>query len=242
MKRLTTLLFDLDGTLLPMDNDVFTKGYFKRLIPRVAHLIEPERFVQQLWASTAAMVKNDDPTLTNEEVFKRDFLTAVGGTEEQYFPPVMDFYAGEFGDLIHLTEPTPLAREICQAAMEKGYRLVLATNPLFPRVATEHRMRWAGVEDVPFEWVTTYENSHFCKPNPNYYREILEKIGAEPDECMMIGNDAVEDLIAGTLGMKTYLVTDCAIAPEEKHLSSDHQGSLQDLLAFVRVELPDLRV
>lgn len=29
--KITTVLFDLDGTLLPMDNDGFTKGYFKFL-------------------------------------------------------------------------------------------------------------------------------------------------------------------------------------------------------------------
>jgi FMN phosphatase YigB (HAD superfamily) len=240
MSQVTTLLFDLDGTLLPLDNDHFTKGYFKRLVPHVAHLIEPEKFVAQLWKSTEKMVRSDDATRTNEEVFKTDFLAAVNGKEEDFWPVVEDFYAGEFGDLIELSQPTPLAREICEAAVEKGYRLVLATNPLFPRPATLHRMRWAGVDHIPFELVTTYENSHFCKPNPNYYGEILQKIGAAPESCMMIGNDAFEDLIAGKLGMKTFWVTDCAIETEE-HLPYDTRGTLQDLLQFVREELPALR-
>ncbi|HEU4964894.1 MAG TPA: HAD family hydrolase [Bacilli bacterium] len=241
MSQLTTLLFDLDGTLLPMDQDHFTKGYFKQLIPRVAHLIGPEPFVDQLWKSTEAMVRNDDPTLTNEQVFKQDFLTALNVQESDYWPILEDFYAGRFGELSELTNPTPLARQVCLAALDKGYEIVLATNPLFPRSAILHRMRWAGVEDLPFRLVTTLEEMHFCKPNPSYYREILQKIDRAPESCMMIGNDGYEDLIAGKLGTQTYWVTDCAIEEESKSLPFDHKGTMEDLLRFIRDELPTLR-
>lgn len=239
VSQITTILFDLDGTLLPMDNDHFTKGYFKRLVPHVAHLLGPDEFVKQLWKSTEMMVRNDDWNLTNEQVFKQDFLTAINLKEEDVWPIVDRFYAGEFGELSHLAQPTPLARQICEAAIAKGYNLVLATNPLFPSEATQHRMKWAGIADLPFELVTTYENSHFCKPNPNYYREIVQKIGTSPETCMMVGNDSYEDLIAGKLGMKTYYVTDCAIE-EGKALPFDHKGTLHDLLQFIREELPAL--
>ncbi|KEO83035.1 HAD family hydrolase [Tumebacillus flagellatus] len=240
MQTLNTLLFDLDGTLLPMDNDHFTRGYFKKLVPHVAHLLPPETFLAQLMKSTEHMVRNNDPELTNEQAFKQHFVAAVGGLEEDFWPVVEDFYAGEFGELIELSQPNALAREICEAAVAKGYRVVLATNPLFPRAATEHRMRWANVQDIPFEFVTTYENSHFCKPNPNYYAEIVQKLGVSPENCMMIGNDAFEDLIAGTLGMQTYLVTDC-LKEGEKQLPFTHKGTLADLLMFVRDELPHVK-
>ena len=40
---LSTVFFDLDGTLLPMDQDAFTKDYFKRLAGKLAPLgYEPE--------------------------------------------------------------------------------------------------------------------------------------------------------------------------------------------------------
>lgn len=56
--KLTTVLFDLDGTLLPMDNDEFTRGYFKLLAAKLApHGYEPKQLVDAIWAGTAAMVK-----------------------------------------------------------------------------------------------------------------------------------------------------------------------------------------
>ncbi|WP_018132697.1 HAD family hydrolase [Effusibacillus pohliae] len=235
---LTTLLFDLDGTLLPLDNDQFMKGYFQRLVSRVSHLLDKDRFVQQLWASTEAMVLSDDPSKTNEQVFKEDFLGKSGLREEQIWPIFVDFYQGEFQMLSHLTRPTPLARQLVRTAIDKGYTAVLATNPLFPRAAIEARMKWAGIADLPFALVTTLEEMHFCKPNPNYFREILQKIGKRPEECMMIGNDGYEDMIAAKLGLQTYLVTDCLI---DRNLQPDcitEQGTLQDLLEFIE-RLPD---
>lgn len=233
-----TLLFDLDGTLLPMDNEEFTRGYFKYLIPHVMHLLNKDKFIEQLWASTEKMVRNDDARKTNEEVFKEDFLTNSGIREEDLWPILLEFYQGEFATLSHLTRPTPLSRQVVQTAIDKGYTVVVATNPLFPRTAIEARMKWAGVDDLPFALVTTLEEMHYCKPNPNYYREILEKVGKQPEECMMIGNDGYEDMIAGKLGMETYLVTDCFI---ERNVLSDyvnHQGTMQELLEFIK-GLPD---
>lgn len=231
---LNTLLFDLDGTLLPMDNDEFAKGYLKHLVPRMVHLIDKDKVIDMIWASTETMVRSEDLQKTNEQVFKEHFLQTSGLAEEDIWPILLDFYQGEFRDLSHLTQPTQLSRQVVQAAIDKGYDVVVATNPLFPRTAIEARMEWAGIADLPFKLVTTLEEMHACKPNPSYYREILQLIGRKPEECMMIGNDAYEDMVAGKLGMQTYLVTDCLI---ERNRLSDlitHEGTMDDLLAFIK--------
>ena len=93
----------------------------------------------------------------------------------------------------------------------KGLRVALATNPLFPAVATESRIRWAGLDLKDFDLVTTYENSSFCKPNPAYYKEIMEKLGVSAEECVMVGNDVQEDGAAAKLGMRVFILTDCLI-------------------------------
>ena len=54
---LDAILFDLDGTLLPMDNDVFTKGYLSLLSRAIApHGYEPREMISAMWYGVEAMV------------------------------------------------------------------------------------------------------------------------------------------------------------------------------------------
>ena len=115
-----------------------------------------------------------------------------------------------------------------------GFALILATQPIFPAIATETRMKWAGLDQNDFLLYTTYENSSYSKPNPAYYLQILDKIGASPSQCLMVGNDATEDLIAETLGMKVFLLTNCLINKENKDLSGYPQGDLDALLHYIQ--------
>lgn len=238
---LTTLLFDLDGTLLPLDLEPFMKGYFKALLPSIASVTNPETIVNQIWKSTHQMVSNEDATMTNLDVFRQSFLGDTGLQESDIWPLFDRFYEESFADLHHLTQPTKISREICRTAHDKGYKLVLATNPIFPEAATKHRMKWAGIDDIPFELVTTMEYMHFCKPNPKYFIEILDMIDESPFHCMMFGNDVQEDGVAGKLGMQTYLVNDYKIDRGLGHLEFTHEGTLEDALKFVE-GLPMLKV
>ena len=72
------ILFDLDGTLLPMDQDTFIKAYFKHLASMlVQHGYEQEKLITAVWEGTSAMVKNDG-IKTNEEVFWKKFSDIFG--------------------------------------------------------------------------------------------------------------------------------------------------------------------
>ena len=124
----------------------------------------------------------------------------------------------------------PKAAETVRALKEKGFRVALATNPIFPQIATAQRIRWTGLTPEDFELFTTYENSHFCKPNLSYYEEVLERLGVTPQECLMVGNDVSEDMIAEKLGMKVFLLTDCLINKEDKDISVYPSGSFEQLL------------
>jgi FMN phosphatase YigB (HAD superfamily) len=236
---LNTILFDLDGTLLPFDHEAFFAGYFKSLLPHIAHLVDKDKIVDQIWAATMETVQNEDPNLTNMEVFKQSFLSKTGLREEEIWPIFDKYYEESFSELRILTEPTPISKEICRTLHDKGYRLVLATNPIFPEAAIRHRMRWAGIDDIPFALVTTMEKMHYCKPNPKYFIEILDIIDETPNHCMMIGNDVQEDGVAGKLGMQTFLVRDMVIDRGLGHLEFTYEGSLEDVLHFVR-NLPSL--
>lgn len=231
---LKTILFDLDGTLLPMDVNVFLNKYFSKLTNHLTHIAEPREMQRKILESTEAMICDNSPDKTNQVVFFEDFFKKLSHKPEELIPIFNTFYSREFSELMCCTEPTPLAREICLELVNKGYRLVLATNPIFPLEATLHRMKWAGVHDIPWELVTTYEHCHYCKPNPNYFREILEKVGATPGETLMVGNDTKEDLAAKKLGIKTYLVTDYLINHGGQDYDADFEGRLEDFLKYAK--------
>lgn len=178
------------------------------------------------------MVKNDG-TQTNEEVFWACFNQIMGRDVRADEALFNEYYENEFQEVRHDCGFHPKAAEVIQILHDKGIRTVLATNPLFPPIATYSRARWAGLNPSDFAHITTYDNSSFCKPNPEYYREILGKLDLEPEDCLMVGNDVSEDMIAETLGMKVFLLTDCLINAKNQDISSLPQGSFDGLLEFI---------
>lgn len=127
----------------------------------------------------------------------------------------------------------PAADKTVKKLKEKGFKLILATNPIFPAVATESRIKWAGLDRNDFELYTTYENSHYCKPNPAYYSEILKKLSLNPSDCLMVGNDAAEDTAAKAVGIEVFLLTDCLINKNGIDISEYPNGGFKELLEYI---------
>ncbi len=208
---LQAVLFDLDGTLLPMDQDTFARAYFAGLAKTAASRgYEPERLIKTILAGTAAMVKNTSEK-TNGEVFWDTYLAAYGEEARADIPMFDAYYERGFDAVSAVCGYDPAVAPLIRSLRAAGVRVILATNPIFPPVATEHRLQWAGLEPTDFEYITTYDNAKRCKPNPDYYRELLEKLSLDPAACLMVGNDVTEDMIAARLGLSVYLVTDCLI-------------------------------
>jgi FMN phosphatase YigB (HAD superfamily) len=236
--RMNTLLFDLDGTLLPMpDQEHFINTYFKALSMKFIPLgYDPKEMMKAVWIGTKAMIENDG-TMTNEQRFWSVFCAVMGEEARELEDKFDEFYRNEFEEAKVATSSHPLVPECIRLLREKGYAIILATNPLFPQVATHTRLGWAGLKPSDFERITTYENSSYCKPNLEYYKETLQLCGKQPSECIMIGNDVLEDMCAAKLGMDTFLLNDCLICPEGEDISGLKQGSFEDLLTIIR-ELP----
>lgn len=226
-------LFDLDGTLLPMDQDVFTKAYFSRLAGKLApHGYEPKSLIDGVWRGVAAMVKNDG-SRTNEEAFWECVTGILGEKMREDKPIFEEFYRVEFNGAKSSCGFHPKAKKIVDGLKRAGVRVVLATNPVFPAIATENRIRWAGLVPEDFEWYTTYENSRYCKPDPAYYGEIATRLSLSPADCLMVGNDADEDMAAGKLGMQTFLLTDCLINRNDADISAYPHGGFDDLEKYL---------
>lgn len=206
-KQYAAILFDLDGTLLPMDYDAFTKAYFGLLCRRFSEY-DPEMLVAAVWKGTKAMVMNDG-TVSNEQRFWDTFAAIVGEDIRTRTAEFDDFYRTDFHKARAITRPNPHARAIIEHARSRAGKVILATNPLFPLSAVESRLSWIGLTIEDFDRITTYENSSFCKPNPLYYREILDRFGLDPADCLMVGNDLREDAHAASgAGLSVYLITD----------------------------------
>ncbi len=227
------VLFDLDGTLLPMDQDVFVKAYFKELCKKAAPFgYDPDKLIQGVWAGTGAMVKNQG-TKTNEDMFWDTFAGIFG--EKAYADKEIfnDFYSNEFDLAKTVCGYNPAAKELIKKLKAKGIKVVLASNPIFPATAQKKRMEWAGLDPDDFMYITSYENSHYSKPNIRYYAELLENIGYDAAECVMVGNDVSEDMCASEVGIKTFLLTDCMINSKNADISSFEKGGYPELERFL---------
>ena len=228
------LLFDLDGTLLPMVQDEFANSYFMQLSKKFRGTgVDADKLLKTIEKGLMGMVLNDGRN-TNEEVFWQIFEREMKMKKVDIIDRFDEFYLNEFNEIITSTSPTGVAKEIIDIAKKKGLRLFLATNPLFPRQATLNRIRWAGLNPEDFLDITTYENNYFCKPNVKYFQEIIRRNDIDLDRALMIGNDVYEDLSISSLGVKTFLDTDCLENKHELELTSDFQGTLSDLKAFIK--------
>ena len=234
---ITTILFDLDGTLLPMDQDIFLKAYLGGLAKKAAvHGYEAAPLPKQIMAGTYAMVKNDG-SATNEDVFWAAFSALCGKDAKQDIAIFDDFYRNEFQEVRHVCGCDPRAAEAIREIKTMGYTVALATNPLFPAIATHSRTRWAGLDPADFALITTYETARHSKPNPAYYQDVMEALGVKAEECLMVGNDVGEDMIARSLGMQVFLLTDCIINRADEDISVYPHGNFDDLLNYLEKNL-----
>lgn len=231
------VLFDLDGTLLPMDNDLFVKVYFGKLGQTVASYgIEPEIFKKALWGGIAAMQSNDGRA-TNEEIFWEAFQGVTGELTPEQRCAFDYFYREVFPSVKEVCGYQPLSRAVLDMLKGADVKVALATAPVFPETATRQRAAWSDVYLSDFDLVTTYENAVHTKPSLEYYRDIARSLGVEPRECIMIGNDAYDDMVAAELGMKVYLITDWLINRKGADISAYPNGSFADMVDYLKGEL-----
>lgn len=202
-----TLLLDLDDTLLDTNLNVFMPAYFQALAQHLANYAEPQTMLRALLAGVNLMNESEDPTRTLKDIFDLDFFPKLGGSREELAQGIEEFYDEIFPTLARHTRARPEAVPFIEWAFSCGYRIAIATDPLFPRKATYHRLRWAGFDPQRFELVSTYDHFHFTKTQPAYYAEVLGRLGWPEGPVLMVGNDVDRDILpAHRLGLKTFLV------------------------------------
>jgi len=228
---LNTILFDLDGTLVPFVQEEFIQVYFRALTGRLSPMgYDGGQLVDALWKGVAAMVSNDG-AVTNRQIFWETFTQKLGIQAVALEGILDDFYSREFDAVRSVLRETADRAPLIHGLREKGYTVILATNPIFPSVAVETRLGWVGLTGRDFDYITTYENSRHSKPNPAYYRDILEQVGKRGEECLMVGNNPVDDMEAVKAGLAVYLVTDYMENPEKLPVEDYPHGTFRELEA-----------
>lgn len=201
------VLFDLDNTLILFDETAFYKQYVAGITQAFQGLMPPHIFQERLMSVSQALLENRGQML-NSEFYMSRFAEGFAEKREVMWQKFMDFYRRDFNSLQSLMMPVPGVRELFDFLRHTELKIVIASNPLFPLTAQLKRLAWAGLSDYPFDLITHIENTTFCKPQTGYYREICSQIRIHSNDCLMVGNDDVNDMIAGNMGMKTYLTTD----------------------------------
>ncbi len=231
--RFTTLLLDLDGTLLDVEMRSFLDAFFALAAARFGSPGEARRVSQAMGEAARAMMAARDGARTVDLVFLESFASAVGCTPAEARARFAACYREEFERLQRFVRPIPGARAFVDEALGLGFELVLATNPLFFLDPIRARMRWAGLADVPFALVTSAELMFWTKPHASYYRQILAMTGRRPEQCLMVGDDPRMDMAAKDAGIATWLAEREEAAPRFAPLA-DHQGTLGQLAAWLR--------
>jgi HAD superfamily hydrolase (TIGR01549 family) len=228
------LLLDLDDTLLHNSMDDFLPRYFSALVQAVNDIMAPEAFLEALRYSTREMMRNTDPAYTNEEIFWHYFESMLIIERPVMEPILAQFYEERFGELAGSAAPVEGAKELIMAARAAGWKVVVATNPVFPLRAIQHRITWAGLDETQFDFITSYENMKSTKPHPQYFAQIAAALDIPTRACVMVGNHLSNDLVgAAETGMRTFWATTYPVADAD--FTPDGQGSLIELrrwLAF----------
>jgi FMN phosphatase YigB (HAD superfamily) len=191
-----TLLVDLDNTLLRNENSVFIPALIEAFSNALSDLINPSELPDTFLEGTRAMIDNDQPDLLLLEVLV-DVLARRTGIETSLLKDrIYKFYADDYRTLKKLTEPLTGARGMMQEAVRRGYRIAIATNPLYPLNAIEQRLEWAGFSSEWFkpDLVASFEHLHFTKPAPAFLAELLAHMGWPEGEVIAIGDDPHNDI------------------------------------------------
>jgi FMN phosphatase YigB (HAD superfamily) len=227
-----TLLLDLDDTLLNTNLESFIPAYFQALAKELAPQIAPELMFRALMSGTRRMMESDDFSQTLEQVLNAVFYPQINSSREKTAAALENFYDHIFPTLGGVTTPKVEAKQLIDWAFSQGFRIAIATDPIFPRKATYHRLRWAGFDPEQFELVSSFEDFHFTKTHPAYYAEVLGRMGWPDGPVLMVGNDLDRDIRpAQMLGLATYFVNDEPASQSKPEAGK--RGRLADLRLWI---------
>ena len=245
-QMLKAVLLDLDNTLVLFNEQVFYQHYFELIAPWFADIMPSNQVGPRLLQATRALLENNGQAM-NVEFFLDAFCAELPTSRARIWERFHEFYATDYDNI---SVPVRVPDQLC-AVLDKlaacHLPLVVASNPVFPRIAQEKRLAWSGLGSDRFHLLTHIENMSYVKPRLGYFRQICTKLGLAPKECLMVGNDPSNDMAAGAAGLKTYLTTEAAAGEyaslavtaegADQLVKPDYQGPLAGLTSVIEALL-----
>jgi HAD superfamily hydrolase (TIGR01549 family) len=197
---LRAVLFDVDFTLAKPGPDLGPEGY-QRLGERFGLRLDPSAYEQAREAAIQTLEKH--PELDHDEAvwvaFTEQIIRGMGGDPERAYECAVEMTrAWEHSENFELYEDVlPTLAALREHGLKIG--LVSNTGRDLEAFVAHHKL------DVD---VALSSRAHGkVKPDPSIFRAVLERLGVESRDAVMIG-DSVEDDIEGAraLGMQAFLL------------------------------------
>jgi HAD superfamily hydrolase (TIGR01662 family) len=204
---LKAVLFDLDNTLILFEEVSFLSGYYPVLAARFDGIFPDGQFAERLMKATVVLRDNDGSKI-NRELFLGVFCEGLSVSRDEVWMRFEQFFSLDFDMFRDRVTAAPGAEEAFRHAKDRGLKIVVATNPIWPLVVQKKRLAWAGLGGIDVDLITHIDNMSYCKPQLGYFTQICRLINVKPEECLMVGDDPANDMVAARAGMKTYQATD----------------------------------
>ena len=212
-----TFLFDLDDTILDINWPVFEQKYYAGLAKAFLHILPESDVIKCIYKSYIYMVEVIDQR-TNKEKFYDKMEDLCGVAKDILIAQEPLYYQTQYDSLKSITAPMPNMVAAVRRLKEKGYPMLIASQPVFPAIATLKRLSWTGFEAEDFLKVTSFETEYACKPHSEYFENLIKEFELDPEDCVMVGNDRHEDMVAALLGIESILITDRMIDSDDNYL------------------------
>lgn len=233
------VLFDLDGTLLQVQMHTFIPKYISAFHHCCQDLVSHQPLQEAMRAGIHLLLETQDGVCTNHQRLFDFVATQLGLDSALLQHRYADFLASNYEFLASEIEPLAMANALVEICTRAKIKVVLATNPVFPRSLIEARCRWGGIDVTAFDLVTSMENSRYCKPQLGYFYDLAAQLGLAPQNCLMVGNDTIHDLAAGETGMTTWLVDPWIMVRKGLNFTPHFRGNHEELRDFLLANLPE---
>lgn len=182
-KKINTILFDFDGTIADT-NDLIIQSWQAVYRARLGHEGKPEEILATF---------GEPLYYTMGKVFP-DFDI------EESVDIYRSFQKGIFRQAI---KPFPGMVDLIKGLKEQGYKMGIVTSRL--KQSTFEGLECFGLEN-DIDEIVTVEDTDKHKPDPEPALICLERLGAKPEEAIMIGDSRFDIGCANNAGITSVLV------------------------------------